>query len=243
MTPEDFQRYYRDIIRVSIEYTNKHHFIWPDPIGTEIHKRRNTLLYRSYSVQWHWYLISGFVARVARDASKPENRGDLQFTVRNQTEQVSFYFDDVVFNLVSMFDYLAALVGLVVRGDRNEWLTWNGLRKHLANEATIFQRTKSLYFDVHNSLVNSLSEYRSGLYHQKNDYSTAELAQGFGVDGVNVKMFIPARAVKKIKCFDSDKEYELVSGIEILIDRAFQSQLKLLAQAYDEKLPRRGTRS
>jgi hypothetical protein len=235
MNPRDFQLYYRRIVDVAVAYTNRKYQIWPNPLSSEIHKRKNAVLYRCYATQWHLYVARNFIASTAREANHPDARGELPPFLRDRTEQTFFIFDDIVFNLLSMFDYLAALLGLVITNKRYEWTRWNQLIRIIRNDDHGYPDTSKLLTTVHASWVDKLSGYRAGLYHQKADMGFAEYRDQPFKDDIELRMFLPEQAIKQIPVFKGRDKVEFIEGITEVLDESYRHQLALLQSCFDEE--------
>lgn len=225
LTPQE--QYWSDIIKLTINYTSRKHVVRPNPVGSEIHKRKNALLYRWSSVWWHVSLTEQAIATVRSQAQNPENRGNLPFILMNERDH-GYLFDDAVFNLVSMFDYLAGLIGLVLTGDIHKWQKWNSLVKTV--KANDFGRPQAsrLLINAHQGWVDKLASYRAGVYHEKTDIGGAEYFEDFVNGEVQVRYFIPESAMRVIPVFKGRDKVDMVEGLREVVEKSCLLQRQIL---------------
>lgn len=125
MTDEEFRAYEVRLQKLAASYTNKHHSTGVNPIRTEVFLRLNALLYRSASVLWNYRQLIELIRKTKLSISNPRNRDEIVSEIMNSLFPTSYSFDDITFNLISMFDYLAGILGLVITGDTSKWHKWN----------------------------------------------------------------------------------------------------------------------
>lgn len=150
-------------------------------LGTDkdkiIFEVRDSLIYRNWAVRWHLHFLRQ-QHRVIEARLLQDMRGALsnpQF-LHDSQQLMSYIFDDVIFNLAAMFDYVGNLVGLAYRGPTKSRTKWNGAvkgardSKNSISEAPVGDLLKS----VHASWVNHLMEFRGDHIHHKAELGNAE---------------------------------------------------------------------
>lgn len=225
------------IRKLTLDYVNKHHCIWGESndIRHEIIKRNNDLIYRNNATIWNYYQLHAQVQKTKALISASTNRNEIVPTIMNSLFPTSYNFDDVIFNLISMFDYLASLLGLVIINNPNQRHKWNQLVNILRNNETHFPNTTNRIITAHNRWVDKLASYRGGLYHQTTDIGSAEHFFDFSTGEDIVTFYLPGKAVRHLPCFKKRKDIELLSGVEELIDNSIDLQNQLLDVCYEEK--------
>ena len=123
----NFEKIKSEIQKHCLDYTNTYHMIWPDDIGSEIHSRKNALNYRFTSVQWHLSQLSTIENQMKSEVSVLDVQTDKVDIALKYHQLSSFYFDDIVFNIISLFDYLAALLSLIFTNNKSKRFKWNQL--------------------------------------------------------------------------------------------------------------------
>ena len=127
MTEEKFRAYEGKLRTLATSYANKHHCVGVNEMRTEIYKRLNALIYRSASVLWNYHQLNGLIRKTRISIANQRNRDEIVPEIMNSLFPISYNFDDIIFNLISMFDYLAGVIGLVLTEDTFKWYKWNQL--------------------------------------------------------------------------------------------------------------------
>ncbi len=225
LTPQE--QYWSDIIKLTINYTNRKHAVWPNPVGREIHKRKNALIYRWSAVWWHVSHTDEVIASVQLQAQNPEHRGNLM-PIFIGFKDHHFLFDDAVFNLVSMFDYLAGLIGLVLTGNLQKWHKWNSLVKTLRTNDYGRPEASQFLISTHQDWVDKLSSYRAGVFHEKTDLSKGEFFEDWVAGEVQVRYFVPEGAMRTIPSFKGKEKVDLVEGLSEIVEKSCLIQKLIL---------------
>lgn len=143
---------------------------------TTIMKLRNSLIYRSEAIIWHVTLLSRMQEQaVAKLHSTFPNLKAPYDIMRATAREQQFVFDDVVFNCIALFDYVANMIGFAYYGDRRRKAKWDRIQKYARDEE--FDRRDhvnvriagsavgGLIRESQDSLVSPLSDYRADLIH------------------------------------------------------------------------------
>ena len=85
--------------------------------------------------------------------------------------ELSSIFDNIIFNLSSVFDYLSHMICYISRTDKSKTLYWTKLAKLCRDYKTDFegQKVREIIDVVDRSFVGKLYDYRSRLLHNKRD--------------------------------------------------------------------------
>jgi len=172
---------------------------------------RDSIIYRSGSIRFHLDLLflikSSIEKRVSLDLSK---FNDLPSIVQG-TENTLQIFDDIIFHICSMFDYLGNLIGLLYYGEHKMRLKWNGLldsirdRNNKLSKTSIAPQCKQ----TNKELVDPLFNYRGRLIHYKKDKARGSqrisLNKEFANIDFNVGFPIMLKNSLKIKCLKDIK--------------------------------------
>ena len=140
----------------------------------------------------------------------------------------SFYFDDIVFNIISLFDYLAALLSLIFTNNKSKRFKWNPLIKSFNSTDYGFPLTKGLLLEKHKECINKLAAYRSGVYHETKDSSSIAL-------GDTPTILLPAKAQKALPFYDKKETISLNNGAKILVESTFNILLEIVKCCMQEK--------
>ena len=144
-----------------------------------INKIRFNVAYRADSVVWHIELLINQRKVIASNMEKtfPEclkNPMDVIWSRKHQ-----FYiFDDIIFNILSVFDYLACMIGVMFRG---RYLRWNNLVRSASDKNNDIGKYSfaSSIVEIHENWVDSLMGFRSDLIHQQSHFGDAKVDISF----------------------------------------------------------------
>ncbi|HEY9428562.1 MAG TPA: hypothetical protein VIR34_15505 [Gemmatimonadaceae bacterium] len=139
-------------------------------------KLRDSLIYRSEAIIWHVTLLSRMqeqaLAKLHSTFPDPNAPHDIMRAVAREQQ---FVFDDVVFNCIALFDYVANMVGFAYYGDRRRKAKWDRIQKYARDKefdrrdhATVRiagTAVGELIRDSQEAFVSPLSDYRADLIH------------------------------------------------------------------------------
>lgn len=143
---------------------------------TTIMKLRDSLIYRSEAISWHVTLLSRMqeqaLAKLHSTFPDPNAPYDI---MRATAREQQFVFDDLVFNCIALFDYVANMVGFAYYGDRRRKAKWDRIQKYARDEEVdrrdhvnvriAGSAVGELIRDSQVALVSPLSDYRADLIH------------------------------------------------------------------------------
>lgn len=159
---------------------------------------RFNVAYRADSIIWHIEILINQRKAIAADMEKNfpkcvKNPMPVIFSRKHQ-----FYiFDDIIFNILSVYDYLACMIGYMFRG---EYLKWNNLVRSALDKGNDIGKSPfaHLIIENHRKWVNTLMGFRSNLIHRQAQFGDAEIDLLFEKkEGLN--RLISLKAPKKIQ--------------------------------------------
>jgi hypothetical protein len=189
----------------------------------------NALIYRATAVYWNYARLEKAVLNCANAISKQESISEHRPLILSHLYPISFSLDDVIFNLVSMTDYLAALLILIVKKNPSERNRWNQLVKNIKNQPG-FESAKLAIADVHKTYFDRLSEYRADVYHRKAQFSSAETWFDFDDGSTNVAFLLPINASKLIPDREKRSKIDLIDGTSRIMTNCFVAQKELIEE-------------
>lgn len=96
--------------------------------------------------------------------------GSQTFAERENEIKLSSYYDNIIFNLVSAFDYTAQLASYCLYKNADRTFDWDKLVKKLKTDQKMKNLQIAKVFDlVNKEFVQVLIDYRSRLIHRKRD--------------------------------------------------------------------------
>lgn len=110
-----------------------------------------------------------------------------------------FLFDSIIFNLISVFDYLSCLINFIIEKNKDKWKKpWNKL-EHWSRCNDKFKGTKLglKIIEINKDWVSNLNDYRNELIH----YQTENLGSNESYDLMNAELDILVIAPNQLKRF------------------------------------------
>jgi len=189
---------------------------------------RDNLSYRLVSVRWHYnYLCQLHRQLDGQFLPALAAEGESTSFLLRAAHQTSFVFDDIIFNLVSCFDYIARLVGFLMLGDKAAGLKWNGLVNSARDSGNrlLSGEFAELVVRWNRDLVNPLQKYRGDLIHRERMMGNIEGSVQFGKDTMSASVVVSvpdalAKVLTGKASFRSSETPDVLSGAGVLIERA-----------------------
>lgn len=130
---------------------------------TDLFLLRDSVLYRLSSLGWHIHNLCKQHSQYEKAFSI--NPGDNNLHYANTFQ--SFLFDDFVFNLISLYDYYANLLGFLLIGENKRRIGWDGLAKSAMDRSNKFSGNiiANNVAKHENEWVKRLSAYRAEVIH------------------------------------------------------------------------------
>jgi len=202
-----------------------------NPIQNSKYILRDSIIYRAGSVRFHLKLllfIKGSIEKAFTEDLKKIN--DLPLMIQG-TENMLQLFDDIVFHICSMFDYLGNLIGLLYCGQDKMKLKWNGILNSIMDKNNKLSKASivPILEQTHKELVNPLFNYRTRLIHHKKDSARGLQKTYLGKEFTNIDFNVgfPEMLKKalKIKCLEKlqSKNQEEVNIIKVALILSVES--------------------
>lgn len=172
---------------------------------------RDSIFYRCESVRFHLDLILQIHESVLKQRMENFPHNEDPILLMRGTDQVMYVFDDIVFNLCSMLDYLGNLIGLLYIGKNKMKIKWNGIAKAAMDDNNKFSKTlvAAIIQEQHRNLIDRLFGYRSRLIHHKKDKVGSKTSINFDVKnqklGFGFSVDIPKEVLKILKKISKDE--------------------------------------
>jgi hypothetical protein len=209
---------------------------------------RDSIIYRGWAINWHFELLCN-----QRDSLNRELRGRIQEALYSPEPLIHarakqfFVFDDLIFNVISLFDYIGNLIGFIYLGGSKLRLKWNGAFNAASDASNPVSRAAvaELIRRNHKDWLNNLQAVRSDLTHFKMNLGRATQNINFKASDIETAFHItlPPSLITQLPFLrfeGSDIEVELVEGAAMLIRKAFQNGQEILScLRHNEDWPRR----
>jgi len=189
---------------------------------------RDSMLYRAESVGYHLDLLKWqFAAFTQRSQSIVGSDGKPHLLGFRKV--LTFLSDDILFNSISMLDYVGNLVGCTLSGPNDQRLKWNGVVK-AARDGTNPLATKAaakMMLTLHKEWIDRLHGARSEIIHERITLGDGGRAITFpeGTHFLSTLSFeMPPTVVKRLAFLvtfaDTKGRVQLVVGAEQIALRA-----------------------
>jgi hypothetical protein len=151
---------------------------------------RDSLIYRSESLTWHVMQLARMqAAAMAKLHSTMPIQNAAGDIMRLMHRHQQFTFDDVIFNAISLFDYVGNTVGFAYYGEPRHRSEWKKVRRFARDAA--FERKEhptprisgrtigETIVEADRSFVARLSEYRATLIHYEAKRAGGKVSTSF----------------------------------------------------------------
>jgi len=147
-------------------------------------------------------------------------------------EEHMFLVEDIIFHLISLFDYLGNLIGYLYYGDSKRKIKWKGImtccrkpeweRKETGSEKIYKSSASEYLIDINDKIISKLQEYRAELIHYKYDLPSGKMSINiFEHDFSQFSVYTPKELLKIICAIDNeikkDDKVKIYDALSILL--------------------------
>jgi len=192
--------------------------------GRTMFEIRDSLIYRTSAVNWHLTNLKSLHKSLEEKLlNAPHSSINDPSVMRSNQYQIYFLFDDIIFNLASMFDYLGNLIGLAYIGPNKNRMKWNGITKCFRdpkNKLSELNFAKNV-IEINNKWVNHLMSYRGDSVHHKIDMGGAQHTWEYSENeiSININIDLPNSLAKKL-FNEKDKSVCLIEASSELVEKS-----------------------
>jgi len=198
---------------------------------------RDSMLYRAQSVGYHIDLIKTQFASLSDQGLKrlgthPQDKTFLF----NGRQFLTFLSDDILFNAISMLDYLGNLVGFILAPPSTK-LKWNGVVKSCLDHSNALHNTDvaNTIITLHREWIDKLHYVRSRIIHERmalgNGKRTISFPSGSGL-ALTLFFEMPPTVVKRLRFLQDlrqpDGTVDIVAGSECIGLRAIDAATSVM---------------
>lgn len=151
---------------------------------------RNSIFYKVDCINFHLGLLFQLDEHILKQLSTVLFNQEKEIEIiYEKGDQQFFLFDDIVFHIISLFDYLGNLIGFLFYGKQRMKLKWKGVLRCCENptwEKNKMGREKirssnacSVILKHHKKLLSKLEEYRASLFHYRRDDAKRQVTTTF----------------------------------------------------------------
>ena len=194
---------------------------------------RDSIQYKFRSILFHRYIFKQVIDSFNKQLSKDYNHNKHHELFYSCTEQAMYVVDDIIFHLISLFDYLGNLVGFLFYGDNKRRIKWDGIVRCCKNPEWENNNTGSNKINRSNvsiivqilerKILQKLREFRAELIHYRYYIPGGEMTISLtDLDSSRIHLETPKRLYKIIKGISKDiidEKIHLDVSIEILLEK------------------------
>ena len=150
--------------------------IWnaDNPIAKAIIHRKADILHRYNSIFWNYEQLKLHIRSIKKAIIEVDVHDEKVKIAISGLQPALFWLENILFNIASLFDYLASFVGVLVFNN-TETYKWNKLVKKIQHNNRGFRVTAQQIKDSHDSFINKLMGYRSLVIHEKSSKASIKL--------------------------------------------------------------------
>lgn len=147
-------------------------------VNHPINQVRESLFYRIIAIRYHVNILinqrkginSQIVEHIKNGTADP-------FSIENLIIHQYYLFDDIIFNLLSMFDYISAMIGFMFD---NRYYKWNSLVRSARDKKTTIGKEEfsEEIVKLHSNWVDALLNYRGDLIHKSPKFGEETINKG-----------------------------------------------------------------
>lgn len=150
--------------------------IWDvdNPITKAIIHRKSDILHRHNSISWNYEQLKLHIRNIKKAIIEvDEHDKKVEIAISGLTPAL-FRLENILFNIASLFDYLASFVGVLVF-NKTETYKWNKLVGTIKNNDYGYMKTAAQIKESHEAFINKLMGYRSLVIHEKSSKAGVRL--------------------------------------------------------------------
>jgi hypothetical protein len=152
------------LFNVDMHYINK---ITGQIKNDTFYKIRDSITLRIDSIIFHYKILNS----VHNPSKKIITNDFFSLSMDIIPIQQKYLFDSIIFNCISLYDYLASMINLIIEKSKDNWKkTWSSLENYArGNDQFIKTKLGLKIIEVNKDWVNNLNEYRSELIHYQTE--------------------------------------------------------------------------
>ena len=210
---------------------------------------RDALVYRFDGLLYHLDMMEKERRAAHMLAADGDPRPDTDLARQTSLRQ-RFLFDDVVFNAVSLFDYIGRFIGLTLQDDQNMKLRWDRCYKWAKHPATgrgknhIYgTRTADIVVEVDEEWVRRLATFRSRVIHYESesvDGGHTIRFEGSPAGGQPGRVshvltsYVPRAFLRELRMESAADKVPIIEATDLLLDRVYVTAERILSALVDD---------
>lgn len=229
---KNFSLLYNRLLATAMDYD---FYIESKVNNKELYARRDNVIYRldCLLVQLEWLQEQMQINDNRSNSilllnSKNRDSSMVPFSVSNNLK-ISLCFDNLVFNSVSLFDYISSYIFFICTTQKEIKIDWLKVSKSARDKKNVIGRLSiaQIIDEIDREFVGKLYDYRSHVIHKTSDHGASNFQVSYGLDGDTAKNQYYL-SLKFIKTFSELRKLSQVHSIGLmygavwLVNRVFQ---------------------
>jgi len=215
-------------ILLGFDYINKIHGKMTNERFFDI---RDSITLRLDSVLFHYKILDSIYS----PGQKLVDRDFSPINYMTVSMHQKFLFDSIIFNSISVFDYLSCLITYIREKNKDNWRkTWTSLENFARGHKAFKQSSLGTkIIAVNRDWVNVLNDYRSELIHYNSDHLPSSESYNVIEGTVEILVLAPAQLKKYFKPLSElkgDTEFNINSISLWIIEMCLNIVLELMQE-------------
>jgi len=203
---------------------------------------RDSIIHRFDSMCFHVVLMIERQLAALRSLEKESSTFDERDLLESLARQHQFLFDDIIFNTISLLDYLGNIVGLAFHGAHLNNMNWNGAyryakdyargAKKLGQNRIFGSSTADCLIRHHEEWANKVCEYRNRLIHDKEQKTGGSIAMIWQGDLWHELTITAPKSFVKVFPVSTDKlcdgELQAILGGVLLVEKTASAAIEMM---------------
>lgn len=187
--------------------------------GQPILDARESLLYRLGSLVWHVRMIYEQQHKFSHIISELKISGqNFEDKVNDANSVMSYLMDNVIFNSISVFDYLSFLIYQLDFPEHRGEKTWSKLLNRKQLLKLEHPELATLLETVNNDWVYKLSRLRGSIIHVNAEISNSKITTNFTPNSIehSFEYFMPDSVIKALPIFGNCSIIGVYAGTALI---------------------------
>jgi hypothetical protein len=178
------------LFNVGIHYLNK---ITGQIKNDRFYQIRDSISLRTESLIFHYKMLNS----IHNPSTKIVTDQIFHLNIDLIPIYQKYLFDSIIFNSLSMIDYLSCLINLVIEKNKDKWKrTWHSLENHIRNNPQLCKTKLGIkIIEINKDWVSKLNEYRAELIH----YQSESLSSKQSFNAYNRQLDVLVLAPQQLK--------------------------------------------
>lgn len=235
---KNFSLLYNRLLATAMDYD---FYIESKVNNKELYARRDNVIYRldCLLVQLEWLqeqmqINDSLSNSILSFNSKNRDSSMVPFSTSNNLK-ISLCFDNLVFNSVSLFDYISSYIYFICTTQKEVKIDWLKISKSARDQKNVIGKLSiaQIIDEIDREFVGKLYDYRSHVIHKTSDHGASNFRVSYGRGGEIAKnqYYLSLKFIKvffELRKLSEDHSIGLTYGAVWLVNKVFHLIDKIL---------------